>query len=94
MEKNILTYAFAALIITVPSLATANKNPSIKWIDCATNVPEPLKDIEMPLSLPSTLQCGRLDVPMDYSKPIAPNNTITLGFSINRPQNPQGLINL
>jgi hypothetical protein len=44
--------------------------------------------------LPLTLHCGQLDVPMDYSKPIGDSNTITLGFTMYRPNNSQGLINL
>jgi hypothetical protein len=31
---------------------------------------------------------------MDYAKPISPNNTISLGFSMYRPDTPLGLVNL
>ncbi|KAF7359014.1 hypothetical protein MSAN_01242100 [Mycena sanguinolenta] len=33
-----------------------------------------------------------MDVPMDYSLPIGPDNQITVGFAMNRPQNPAGLL--
>jgi CHASE1-domain containing sensor protein len=33
-----------------------------------------------------------MDVPMDYAKPIAPDNQITVGFAMNRPKNPAGLL--
>lgn len=79
-------------------LATAvtRRTSSIQWVDCASNVPSTLTDanVTLPASLPSTLACGRLDVPMDYSQPISDNNTITLGFSMYRPENPQALLNL
>ena len=39
----------------------------IQWIDCASNVPVPLQNTGLPSTLPSTLHCGRLDVPMDYN---------------------------
>jgi CHASE1-domain containing sensor protein len=67
---------------------------SIQWVDCASNVPQPLQGQSLPTTLPSTLHCGRLDVPMDYAKPIAADNKITLGFSMYRPDNPRDLINL
>ncbi|KIM77254.1 hypothetical protein PILCRDRAFT_12233 [Piloderma croceum F 1598] len=66
---------------------------TIQWIDCASHVPQPLKNTSLPATLPSTLHCGRLNVPMDYLQPMSENNTITLGFSMYRPQNSQGLIN-
>ena len=66
----------------------------IQWVDCASNVPSPLQGTQLPAELPSTLHCGRLDVPLDYTQPIGENNTITLGFSMYRPKHPRGLINL
>ena len=67
---------------------------SIQWVNCASNVPQPLLSTTLPTTLPSTLHCGRLNVPMDYAKPIAANNMITLGFSMYRPDKPKGLVNL
>jgi hypothetical protein len=66
----------------------------IRWVDCAAHVPKPLQDMNFTSPLPSTLHCGQLDVPMDYAKPISDSNTITLGFTMYRPNNSQGLINL
>ncbi|KAJ7837987.1 hypothetical protein B0H14DRAFT_2790225 [Mycena olivaceomarginata] len=59
---------------------------TIRWVDCANNVPAPLQGMNFTSPLPSTLHCGQLDVPMDYSKPIGDSNTITLGFTMYRPQ--------
>jgi hypothetical protein len=66
----------------------------IQWVDCASNVPLPLQAIALPATLPPSLHCGRLNVPMDYAKPITVNNMITLGFSMYRPDNAEGLVNL
>lgn len=92
---------FSLLVISFAaegSLAAALSRQAngIQWVDCALNVPSPLLEdnITLPDTLPSTLACGRLDVPMDYSQPMDENNTITLGFSMYRPENPQGLLNL
>lgn len=74
--------------------ATSNQTSKIQWIDCASNIPDALNSNQLPSPLPSTLQCGRLDVPMDYTKPISSENKITLGFSMHRPENPLGLVNL
>jgi hypothetical protein len=67
---------------------------SIQWVDCASNIPESLKGADLPKTLPSTLHCGRLDVPMDYAKPFSADNKITLGFSMYRPDKPRDQINL
>ena len=67
----------ASLCAALPYLQS-----TIQWLDCASHVPQPLKNALLPVTLLSTLPCGRLNVPMDYSEPISENNTITLGFSI------------
>ncbi|KAJ7599803.1 hypothetical protein C8J56DRAFT_908924 [Mycena floridula] len=74
-------------------LSLPQSGNDISWVDCAANVPQPLQGTNLTFPLPTELHCGRLDVPMDYSKPKSPSNTITLGFSIYRPNNSQGLIN-
>lgn len=89
--------ALVALGLIQPSfsLSIGKRGDAIQWVDCASNVPTTLNGtVQLPSPLPSTLKCGRLDVPMDYSKPMGDNNTITLGFSMYRPNNSQGLINL
>ncbi|KIY65828.1 alpha/beta-hydrolase [Cylindrobasidium torrendii FP15055 ss-10] len=78
------------LLLSFVTLAAA---ADITWVDCASNVPSPLADTTLPDTLPATLACGRLDVPLDYSKDLADDNVITLGFSMYRPENPQGLLN-
>lgn len=67
----------------------------IDWVDCHDHVPTyfsatyPTFNISQ---LPSTLHCGRLDVPMDHAKPMSPNNTVTLDLAMYRPANPQGVL--
>ncbi|KAJ7121509.1 hypothetical protein C8R44DRAFT_786373 [Mycena epipterygia] len=75
------------------SYALSQSSNAIRWVDCANNVPVPLQGMNFTSPLPSTLHCGQLDVPMNYSKPIDDSNTITLGFTMYRPNNSQGLIN-
>ena len=90
--RLISTLLLASLCAALPHLNGTGQ--AIQWIDCASHIPQPLKNTSLPATLPSTLHCGRLNVPMDYSEPMSDNNTITLGFSMYRPKNPQGLINL
>ena len=77
-------------------IASALSPQKIQWVNCSEHVPN--TDIALDLSgvnlsaLPSTLQCGRLVVPMDYAKPISPTNNITLGLAMYRPQKPKGVI--
>jgi hypothetical protein len=88
---------FVALaILSQPFLSSAltTRSDPIRWVDCTRNIPEPLQGVQLPAVLPSTLKCGRLDVPMDYAYPISESNKITIGFSIYRPDHPKGLINL
>jgi hypothetical protein len=94
MTPRAFVAGFAALAFTHISIAFTLRTNGIQWVDCESNVPQPLQDTELPKELPSTLRCGRLDVPMDYSKPFSIDNKITLGFSMYRPDNPQGLVNL
>ncbi|KAF9458282.1 hypothetical protein BDZ94DRAFT_1173972 [Collybia nuda] len=92
-----LRYSFLTRIIGFSSLALAGpltiKQHSIQWINCSSNIPQPLQGVALPCTLPSTLHCGKIDVPMDYTKPIGPDNMISLGFSMYRPEKPIGLIN-
>jgi hypothetical protein len=76
-------------------------NTSIQWLDCAQNVPVYVQQMynvttwegpDLP-PLPDTLACGRLNVPLDYSKPISVNNTISIGFAMNRPAGAKELFN-
>ncbi|KAJ7628778.1 hypothetical protein FB45DRAFT_1059477 [Roridomyces roridus] len=71
------------------------ENQTIRWLDCHTRIPPALQGLNITADtpLPSSLQCGEIDVPMDYSKPFDPvANNITVGFAMNRPANPQGVI--
>ena len=71
--------------------------PAIQWVDCHNkeNVPLALPQL-FPnadiTNLPSTLHCGRIVVPMNYAKAIAPDNNITLGLAMYRPKQPKGVI--
>ncbi|KAJ7142072.1 Alpha/Beta hydrolase protein [Mycena crocata] len=76
----------------------ARQDQALRWVDCATHVPQPVQAAlnlttpTFPGALPPTLFCGEMDVPMDYAKPRAPDNQITVGFAMNRPKNPAGLL--
>ena len=88
-------YCLAFLGLSYCLLSTAlPTNPStIKWVNCAEHVPETLDTTGIDLkTLPPTLQCGQIVVPMNYAKPIGAENNITLGIAMYRPQNPKGVI--
>ncbi|KAI0466534.1 hypothetical protein F4859DRAFT_518993 [Xylaria cf. heliscus] len=65
----------------------------IEWLDCRDHVPSTLtltsKDL---MDLPKTLRCGRISVPMDYSRPHDYENNITIGIAMHRPQDSKGAI--
>ncbi|EGN95189.1 hypothetical protein SERLA73DRAFT_162724 [Serpula lacrymans var. lacrymans S7.3] len=83
------------------SISPPAQAEQIQWVNCTNNVPQPLQaqfnitnwgdDPSLP-PLPSTLHCGYLKVPMDYSQPIGSNNTISVGIAMYRPDNPEGVI--
>ncbi|KAK5186997.1 hypothetical protein LTR44_001004 [Exophiala sp. CCFEE 6388] len=95
-----MLYSFRSLICLslggIVSVAALPSNQTIRWVDCSKHVPN--TDIALNLTgvdlsaLPSTLHCGQLEVPMDYSKPISSSNNITLGLAMYRPKNPKGVI--
>lgn len=71
---------------------------AIRWVDCAQHVPESTaptggsfnsSTVDL-TKLPSSLHCGQIDVPMDYSKPFCDDNKITLGLATYRPPKPKG----
>ncbi|KAJ7860601.1 hypothetical protein B0H14DRAFT_2506294 [Mycena olivaceomarginata] len=75
------------------------KNQTIRWVDCYDKVPEPLAaalnitGTTFTGTLPSSLFCGEMDVPMDYTKPFnSVTNNITIGFAMNRPKKSSGLL--
>ncbi|KAJ7511143.1 hypothetical protein B0H11DRAFT_1789361 [Mycena galericulata] len=75
------------------------QNQTIRWVDCHENVPQPVESVlnvtgtSFHGTLPSTLFCGEMDVPMDYTKPFdSSTNNITIGFAMNRPHDPKGVI--
>jgi len=85
---------FLAILYAVAVRSALSKNhlkgpPAIVWVDCAQFVPQSTSTVDLQ-NLPSTLHCGRLDVPMDYSKPFSDDNKITLGVATYRPANPKG----
>lgn len=89
-------YNFAVLSLLFTSSIVVASQPQIQWVDCKKNVnpafPLLYPTVKLPSKLPSTLHCGYLEVPMDYSKPISSTNNITLGIAMHRPQNPKGVI--
>ncbi|KAI0968914.1 hypothetical protein F4678DRAFT_481752 [Xylaria arbuscula] len=65
----------------------------IRWVDCRDHVPSTLTVNSTELTnLPESLRCGRISVPMDYSRPYSSANSITLGIAMHRPQKPKGAI--
>lgn len=87
----LLGLAYCCSVLTaVPS------TQKINWVDCSKHVPEPATFLDTTgvnlSALPRTLHCGRLTVPMDYSKPISASNNITIGLAMYRPKNPKGVI--
>ncbi|KAK0247435.1 hypothetical protein LTS09_017415 [Friedmanniomyces endolithicus] len=83
---------FASGVLAAP---LSNAVPHINWLDCHDAVPAVLP-LEFPTAnvsaLPSTLHCGQIEVPMDYSRPISAENNITVGLAMYRPENPKGLL--
>ncbi|KAK3070243.1 hypothetical protein LTR53_010784 [Teratosphaeriaceae sp. CCFEE 6253] len=73
-------------------------HPKITWVDCHNNVPSVLSqgfptDNFSAAALPSTLHCGQIQVPVDYSKSIhADGNQITVGLAMYRPRKPKGVL--
>ncbi|KAH8654995.1 hypothetical protein BGZ60DRAFT_546624 [Tricladium varicosporioides] len=85
-------------VIVDSAAVDLNHGNLIRWHDCSKSVPkgtgstsfnESMVDLT---NLPSTLHCGTIDVPMDYSHPLSTNNTITLGLAMYRPECPKGAI--
>ena len=89
------------LVLWIGVLAILTKSASvplsgIRWVDCAKNVPQSSQyfntsSIDL-TSLPSTLRCGQIDVPIDYSKPFLSTNMITLGLGMHRTSKPKGAL--
>lgn len=94
MLRNSILVGILATLTAALAGPLAVKQCSIQWVNCSSNIPQPLQGVDLPSALPSTLHCGKVDVPMDYTKPLGPTNKLTLGFSMYRPEKPMGLINL
>jgi hypothetical protein len=90
--------AIATLTLPWALLATAKPihSSKIKWVECSKNVPNVPGALDLTgfdlANLPSTLQCGQIEVPMDYAKPFGASNKITLGLAMHRPTKPKGVI--
>ncbi|KAJ7784932.1 hypothetical protein DFH07DRAFT_907611 [Mycena maculata] len=91
---------FIGVIVPASSLSVPiqrrTENHTIRWLDCYDRIPTTMQEefnVTTSTPIPSSLRCGKLDVPLDYSRPFDPNtNNITIGFAMNRPSNPQGVI--
>ena len=91
MWQSILT----TFLLLSHCFANLPADPHIDWVDCHKHVPRPLLQAwpqAQLKSLPTTLQCGRIAVPMSYEKPAGPTNNITLGLAMYRPRNPKGVL--
>ncbi|KAJ7779885.1 hypothetical protein B0H16DRAFT_1878507, partial [Mycena metata] len=97
-----LLVALQACKPAIAAAVTSHKNgtnQTIRWVDCHNTVPEPiafglnLTGTTFNGTLPRTLFCGELDVPLDYAKAFdAATNKITIGFAMNRSKRSSGLI--
>ncbi|KUJ13789.1 uncharacterized protein LY89DRAFT_590287 [Mollisia scopiformis] len=98
MHLRYLLLAEALFVLPSFSRSIPQPPPTIRWLDCANAVPSPTTTSSLNISsidltnLPSTLLCGELDVPMDYSKPMSDANMITLGLGMHRPTDPKGVL--
>lgn len=91
-------FSISFAIVFAEALPTkVHEDPhAIRWIDCAQFVPQSTvpggsfnaSTVDLQ-NIPSTLHCGQLDVPMDYSKPFCEDNKITLGIATYRPAKPK-----
>ena len=81
------------IFLSIAQLATSLASNPIQWLDCSRHAPKSLSLTKNELaSLPSTLHCGKIDVPMDYSRPMCRDNMISVGFAMHRPRHPKGVI--
>jgi len=94
--SSLALVGFLLAVTASPIAAHAIYKPEINWVDCAKNVPDVASAFDTSAlnlaNLPSTLHCGQLDVPMDYSKPFGDTNQVTLGLAMYRPVKPKGVI--
>lgn len=85
-----------AAVFALRITAWSAPSSSIKWVDCAKNVPESSEYFNTSAidlsNLPSNLHCGQIAVPMDYSKAFSDTNMITLGLGMYRPSKPKGAL--
>jgi hypothetical protein len=85
-------------VSTAYAAVAGHPQRNISWIDCSKNVPLVPGDTTFDPStvdlnnLPTTLHCGQIEVPMDYSRPISPSNNITVGLAMYRPEKPKGAL--
>ncbi|KAJ7118768.1 Alpha/Beta hydrolase protein [Mycena epipterygia] len=81
---------------SVPSPQHGREPKTIRWIDCHERIPTTVQmafNVTGSTPLPSSLFCGEMDVPMDYTKPFnSCSNNITIGFAMNRPKKSEGVI--
>ncbi|KAH8885479.1 hypothetical protein GQ53DRAFT_728953 [Thozetella sp. PMI_491] len=93
MNRQLTLGLTAFLLLLVVPCSGAGCQSRIRWVNCSENVPSNLSLAGVDLSnLPDTLHCGQIDVPMDYSQPMAQTNMITLGLAMHRPAHPKGVL--
>ncbi|PMD32000.1 hypothetical protein L207DRAFT_441349 [Hyaloscypha variabilis F] len=92
----ISSLSFWAAVLAVPIRSISVPSSNIRWIDCTKNVPQSSQYFNTSAinlsNLPSTLHCGQIDVPMDYSKPFCETNMITVALGMYRPTKPKGAL--
>ncbi|KAH8796184.1 hypothetical protein DL96DRAFT_1541385 [Flagelloscypha sp. PMI_526] len=95
-----MLFAIISLVVLAATSLASKFTPTVRWIDCTQNVPAPLQaafnSTTWPPGAPALdgLQCGLIDVPLDYETPYGEDNKITVALSFFTPPNitPKGTI--
>lgn len=86
------------VVSTVVSATPIAPQPKVQYVNCRDQTPAAIQDnltqtnTTLPQSLPASLKCGYVTVPMDYSKPLAAGNSVNVSFAINAINSPKGLL--
>jgi hypothetical protein len=73
-------------------------SPETVYVDCLQQVPQSILDsltvsnTSLPATLPTSLKCGYVVVPVGYSKPLTPANSLNVSFSINAINSTRGVL--
>ncbi|WWC64840.1 uncharacterized protein I303_107454 [Kwoniella dejecticola CBS 10117] len=78
----------------IPRSNEAEVKPPITWVNCSEAIPLPIQqaNITLPGTLPESLKCGIINVPLDYSKPMCETNNLNISFAFNSVNSKHGLL--